>query len=137
VSLCPAPRPGGECYEALKSVTARNEVLASALRSPTSSPLAPYKNLDCTGARGRDLQLPPTFCILYPPGRPARPQGQLYVWGPYVCLFYWTRLDIMATYDFQTGLSGAASGAAAGSTIAPGIGTAIGGALGLASGTLA
>jgi len=26
-------------------------VLASALRSPTSSPLAPYKNLDCTGAR--------------------------------------------------------------------------------------
>ena len=42
----------------------------------------------------------------------------------------------MATYDFQTGLSGAASGAAAGSTIAPGIGTAIGGVLGLASGFL-
>ena len=56
------------------------------------------------------------------------------MWGPYVRLFYWTRLNIMATYDFQTGLSGAASGAAAGSTIAPGIGTAVGAGVGLLSG---
>jgi len=42
----------------------------------------------------------------------------------------------MASYDFQTGLSGAASGAAAGSSIAPGIGTAIGAGVGLLSGFL-
>lgn len=41
----------------------------------------------------------------------------------------------MATYDFQTGLSGAASGAAAGSSFGP-VGTAVGGVLGLASGFL-
>jgi hypothetical protein len=38
------------------------------------------------------------------------------------------------SYDFSTGLSGAASGAAAGSQVLPGWGTAIGGGVGLLSG---